>query len=115
MTNVEIVRNYLKTFFSGKIRHSAVRDWLTDDFTFRDPLMSADSATDYVRQLQAFGDEMELQAKARQIVGTGDTVAALVDFAGPSGTMTYAQWFTLRDGKIARLEVIYDPRPFLDM
>jgi hypothetical protein len=28
--------------------------------------------------------------------------------------MTYSQWFTLRDGKIARLEVVYDPRPFLD-
>ncbi len=29
--------------------------------------------------------------------------------------MQYAQWFTMRDGKIARLEVIYDPRPFLEM
>ncbi len=27
--------------------------------------------------------------------------------------MTYAQWFTLRDGRFAELEVVYDPRPFL--
>jgi ketosteroid isomerase-like protein len=76
--------------------------------------MSADSADDYVRQLQAFGDELELYAKPREIVGQGDTVAALVDFQGPSGSIAYAQWFTFRDGKIARLEVIYDPRSFLD-
>jgi ketosteroid isomerase-like protein len=113
MSNVEIVRGYLQKFFSGKVRHSAVRDLLCDDFTLRDPLMSADSADDYVAQLEALGDEMELRADVRRIVGEGDVVAALVDFHGPAGPMPYAHWYTLRDGKIARLEVLYDPRPFL--
>lgn len=113
MTNIEIVRNYLKSFFSGKVRHTEVRRLLTDDFEFRGPMMSAQSADEYVGQLEAMGDEMELYADVREIIGQGDRVAALVDFQGPSGNMVYSQWFTLREGKIARLEVVYDPRPFI--
>lgn len=114
MSNVDIIRNYFHQFFSGKSRQSDVHQLLADDFTFRDPLMSADSADEYVDQLKAFGDEMELYADLRAVVGDGDLVAALVDFQGPAGKMTYAQWFTLRQGKIARIEVVYDPRPFLE-
>lgn len=113
MSNVDIVRSYFETFFSGEARHSEVRSLLTDDFRFRGPLMTADSADDYVAQLTSLGDEMELHADVRKLVGDGDVVAALVDFQGPAGPMTYAQWFTLRDGRFSSLEVVYDPRPFL--
>jgi hypothetical protein len=115
MSNVEIIRNYFKKFFSGKARHSAVRNLLTDDFTFHDPLMTASSAEDYVQQLVGLGDELEMYAEVRAIVGEGDDVAALVDFSGPFGKITYAQWFQMCAGKIAKLDVIYDPRPFLNM
>ena len=113
MSNTEIVRSYLRRFFSGRVRHSQVRELLTDDFTFRDPLMSADSADDYVDQLKRLGDELELHARTRSIVGQGEIVAALVEFQGPAGPMTYSMWFTVQDGKFVRIESIYDPRPFL--
>jgi ketosteroid isomerase-like protein len=114
MSNVEVITEYFKTFFSGKGRQTEVRNFLTEDFTFRGPLMSASSADDYVNQLAAMGDEIELYATVRELVADGDIVAALVDFQGPDGPITYTQWFTLRDEKIARLEVVYDPRPFLN-
>ncbi len=114
-SNVEIIKAYFDKFFSGPARHADVRGLLTDDFSFRDPLMAADSADDYVRQLTALGDELELHAHVRHVIGEGDRVAALVEFQGPTGPMTYAQWFTMRQGKIARLETVYDPRPFLGM
>ena len=113
MSNVDIIRAYFDKFFAGKARHSEVRSLLRDDFSFRDPLMSAESAADYVQQLIGLGDELELYAEVRHLIGDGDEVAALVDFQGPSGPMTYAQWFTMREGKIAKLEVVYDPRAFL--
>lgn len=113
MSNVDVIKRYFEKFFSGKARHSEVRGLLTDDFSFRGPLMSADSADEYVRQLKSLGDEIELYADVRQLIGEGDVVAALVDFQSPAGPITYAQWFTMREGKIAGLEVIYDPRPFL--
>ncbi|MGA9533737.1 MAG: nuclear transport factor 2 family protein [Anaerolineales bacterium] len=113
MDNVDIIARYFERFFSGKARHSDVRSLLTDDFTFHGPLMAADGADEYVAQLQSFGDEMEMHARVRQLIGSDDIVAALVDFDGPGGAIPYAQWFTLREGKISRLEVVYDPRPFL--
>lgn len=114
MDNLEIIRAYFDRFFSGKTRHSEVRSLLTDDFTFRGPLMSADSADEYVAQLRSFGDEMEMVAHVREMIGKDEVVAALVDFEGPTGLIPYGQWFTLRGGRIARLEVVYDPRPFLN-
>ncbi|MGD2058495.1 MAG: nuclear transport factor 2 family protein, partial [Anaerolineales bacterium] len=111
MNNKELIQSYFETFFQGPAKHSQVREWLTQDFTFRDPLMSADSADEYVDQLTAMGDEMALYADVKQLVSEGDVVAAMVDFRSPAGVVPYAQWFTLREGKIARLEVVYDPRP----
>ena len=115
MSNSDLIKRYFATFFQGPARHSEVRNWLSDDFVFSGPLMSAESADDYVQQLTAMGDEMELYAEIRQMVAEDETVAVLVDFKSPVGVIPYAQWFTLRDAKIARLEVIYDPRPFLQM
>jgi ketosteroid isomerase-like protein len=115
MDNKRTIAGYFEKFFSGRARHSEVRDLLTDDFTFRGPLMSADSADDYVAQLQSLGDELEMHVRVRRLVASNDVVAALVDFEGPGGTIPYAQWFTMRDGKISGLEVVYDPRPFLGL
>ncbi len=57
MSNIDIVRGYFETFFAGRARHSEVRSLLTDDFRFRGPLMSANSADEYVAQLTSLGDE----------------------------------------------------------
>jgi len=113
MTNTDIVRDYFRRFFSGKAKHSDVRQLLTDDFKFSDPMMSANGADEYVSQLRSFGDVLDMRVDVKQIVGEGDIVAALVDFHGPAGKMAYSQWFTLRNGKISALHVVYDPRPFL--
>lgn len=113
MNDTEIVRGYFDKFFSGRARHSEVREFLTDDFTFHGPLMSASGAEEYIAQLTAMGDEMELHAQVRELLGSEGKVAALVDFEGPAGPVTYSQWFTMRDGKFAGLEVVYDPRSFL--
>lgn len=114
MDNQTLIKEYFQRFFSGPAHPSDMREYLTEDFIFRGPLMSAESAADYIQQLEAYGDEFEIYAKVRKIIEQGDTVAALVDFQGPGGVIRYAQWFDLRDGKICRLEVIYDPRPFLE-
>lgn len=113
MDNEAVVREYFSKFFSGTARHSLVRDYLMDDFNFQGPMMEAHSAQEYIGQLQSMGDEFEMHAHVRKAISQGDSVAVLVDFQGPRGPMTSAQWFELREGKICRLEVIYDPRPFL--
>lgn len=113
MSGVSIVRRYFDELFSGRFRPSAAREWLADEFTFHDPLMKADSADDYVAKLRAVADELDLRGELLQVVGEGEEICAIVSFEGPAGPMPYAHWFTLREGKIARLQVFYDPRPFL--
>jgi ketosteroid isomerase-like protein len=115
MSDAKLIERYFDTFFQGPARHADVRSWLSDDFVFTGPLMSAENADEYVQQLTAMGDELELYADIRKMVSEGDTVAVLVDFKSPAGVIPYAQWFQIREGKIARLEVIYDPRLFLEM
>jgi len=112
MDNTAVIREYFQQFFSGKARHSQVREYLTDDFSFRGPLMTADTADDYISQITASGDELEMYADVRELIEQQDTVAALVEFQGPKGPIMYAQWFKFREGKICRLEVVFDPRPF---
>jgi len=112
MTHLDIIMEYFERFFSGTSHPEDIRHYLADDFTFTGPLMNAESADDYILQLKAMGDELEMYAEVRSLLGSDDVVAALVDFQGPGGTITYAQWFTLREGKISSLEVVYDPRSF---
>ena len=113
MDNKAVVREYFSKFFSGKARHSLVRDYLTEDFHFQGPMMEAHSAQEYIGQLQSMGDEFEMHADVRKAISQDDSAAVLVDFQGPRGPMTYAQWFELREGRVCCLEVIYNPRPFL--
>lgn len=68
MLNADIIKSYFETFFSGMVQPASVRTWLTDDFHFRGPLMSANSADEYVQQLQTFGDEIEMYPEVRILV-----------------------------------------------
>jgi hypothetical protein len=69
MSNTGVTRDYFKRFFSGKARYSDVRELLADDFHSRDPLMSADSAEEYVNQVKAFGDVREMHVERGRAAG----------------------------------------------
>jgi hypothetical protein len=49
--------------------------------------MRANCAADYIEQLSSYGEELELHAEVLSILGEGDTVAALVDYQGPMGSI----------------------------
>ena len=43
-------------------------------------------------------------------------IAALTAFHLPDGSsVPFSQWFWIEEGKIAKIRVIYDPRPFLEL
>lgn len=115
-TNADIVRRYLETMVPGTDRLDEVRTLLADDLEFIDPMMQVADADDLIAQVRRFGSggDTVVRNRIRHVIAEGDVVAALSEFPGPGGTtLTYAQWFWMRDGRIARIRVVYDPRPFL--
>lgn len=115
MTATELIRTYLEAVTPGRTQFDRVRQLLTDDFTMSDPLMSADSADHFVAQLRAFGEGPPMRTRIEEVVGHGNTVAALTRVELGEHSIEFSQWFRIRDDKIQHLRVIYDPRPFLRM
>ncbi len=115
---VDAVRAYLDAFFAGRPDLERVRRLLHDDFTFVGPLMTADSADGFiakVRGMMAEGGGGEMRHELRRLIADGENVAALYDFLGPGpdGRIAFAEWFRVVDGRIASIELHYDPRPLL--
>ncbi|MCP5098285.1 MAG: nuclear transport factor 2 family protein [Chloroflexi bacterium] len=109
-----VVTQYLAAFFAERIEHVAIRDLLADDFTFQGPLMTADSADDYIQKLQAFGEDAAMQADIHGMWETETAVVVRYDFLIPSGKVPASEWYQVQDGKITNIQLICDPRPFLE-
>ena len=110
----QVVQAYLAAFFEGGPDIPAMEALLTDDFSFHGPLMSADSAEEFIGELNAMEQPLsDLHAEIHHVIADGDTVAALYDFVTPMGKMPFAEWYWVRDGKISAIKLHYDPRPML--
>ena len=114
MSAKNIVKKYLDAFFGGGPDLTDVRTLLADDFTFQGPLMTASSADDFIQQLEAMGPGMEMHAEILHLIDEGDCVAALYNFEGPKGKISFAEWYWVRNNQISAIKLHYDPRPLLE-
>jgi len=86
---------------------------LADDFTFKGPVASFDSAEAYRAMAREAGPAVTSFEVRRQFTD-GDTVCSIVDWemAMPGlGTLTAAELLEVRDGVIVRGELLYDGEP----
>lgn len=113
MDNNELVRNYLDVAVPGRVELERLRTFLADGVTIDDPLMSIEGADAFVAALAATPTGGEMAATVQEVVGHGDVVAARVLFEAGAMTVQFSQWFWIDDGRIERIQVVYDPRPFL--
>lgn len=110
--HTRLVRDYLEALHSGRLARA--RELLADDLVYHDPMMTARDADDLIRQVEGFGGAANTEI--REVVGQGDVVAALTTFRPPQApAIPFSQWFRIGDGRITSIQVIYDPRPFLEM
>ncbi len=110
----QVVQAYLAAFFTGGPDIAAMRALLTDDFTFHGPLMTADSAEEFIGEITGMEQPMsDLHAEIHHVIADGDTVAALYDFVTPMGKLPFAEWYWVRGDKISAIKLHYDPRPML--
>lgn len=107
MESKQIVENYYSAFAEHDL--GKARTMLADDFTFKGPVMEASSADDMMAKMSAFGCDYE--SNVHGMIADGDRVAVnfTCTFKAPfQGVFDMCEWFTVRDGKIAKSELFYD-------
>jgi ketosteroid isomerase-like protein len=88
------------------------RSLLQDDLSFRGPIDTFDNADALIESIKGLSQIVE-RAERRGLLADGDQVAVVYDLhTGPVGTAPVAEWYTVRDGKIASMQAFFDARPF---
>ncbi len=113
MSTTSVVNNYIRKFFSEKGADlEAIRPMLADEFRFWGPLMTAESADDFIAQLRKMAP-IKLAIKQLDLLVDGDRAVLVFEFNMPDGPVAAAEWYRVRDGKIVEMKLHNDPRPFL--
>lgn len=108
----EIVERYYEAWVDHAGDMTGVA--LTENFTFRGPVASYDSADAFRAMAKQAGAAVR-EFAVRQQFSDGDVVCSIIDWrmAPVDGLMTAAELLTVRDGEIVSGELIYDPRALL--
>jgi limonene-1,2-epoxide hydrolase len=109
-------RDVIDRYFSALQRRdfAAIRPLLHDDVSFKGALGTTDTAEDYLKGIaQVTANTTALER--RVIFAEGVDVCQVYDLvlATPAVSVPVAQWFKVREGRIAMLQVFFDPRPML--
>ena len=110
---VELINRYLAVSVPGSLRLEAIRELLTDDVVIDDPMMAIEGADAFVEALSQTPSGGGMTSTVQDVVADGSVAAARVLFEAGDLVVQFAQWFWVTDGRIARIQVVYDPRPFL--
>lgn len=93
---------------------AAVRSMVHDDLAFRGPLATLDTADGYLHGLEHITAGIT-GLERRHVFQDGKSVVQIYDVTlGELGqTVPVAEWLTVRDDRIASIELIMDPRPLV--
>ncbi len=111
--NRELVERYLAVATPGNLEPDRIRAFLADDVVIEDALMPTTGADDFVEALRQTPSGGDMTATVSNVVADETVAAARVLFRAGELAVTFSQWFWITNGRISRIEVIYDPRPFL--
>jgi len=108
-TAADVVASYSRALSARDFE--TARALLADDLRFEGPIDTFDRADDYVNAIKGLltmARGMEHQATIAQ----GDDVAVFYRLDTPVAVAPVAEWYSVRDGKIAQLRAYFDARPF---
>ncbi len=116
LDSLAIVNRYLSLTSSAGADLPQAATLLADDVVFTGPLMRLSGKDAYVGVLQQFMPAHVSTRVLRQFAD-GDEVCSIDELslrtpAGGTVTLAMAEWFKLRDGRIAEHTLYYDPREF---
>lgn len=87
----------------------AARKYVTDDLIFIGVMGARDGADAYFKDME----NMRLKYKIKKAFEDGNDVCVLYDIDMAGKSIFTCGWYKLRNGKIASIHVIFDPRPIL--
>jgi ketosteroid isomerase-like protein len=109
----QIVEEYFDAWTSRDFE--TARGLLHDDLDFTGPLEKVADADALLRSLQMLA-QIVTGVERRGVIAQGDEVAVVYDLhTVPVETAPVAEWYTLRNGKIASIQAFFDARPFAAM
>ena len=109
----EIVEQYFDAWTSKDF--DTARSLLRDDLSFSGPIETLDNADALIESVKGLS-QIVTGAERRGLVEQGDEVCVIYDLhTAPIPTARVAEWYTVRDGKIASMQAFFDARPFAAM
>ena len=91
------------------------RSLLHDDVSFRGPIDTFGDADSYIASLKQLSG-IVTGAEKQKVFIDGDDVCVIYDLkTAPVPSSPTCEWYTVRDGKIASVLVVFDARPFAAM
>jgi ketosteroid isomerase-like protein len=106
----EIVEKYFNAWTSKDF--DTARSLLHDDLSFRGPIETLDRADALIESLKGLS-QIVTGAERRGLLEQGDQVCVIYDLhTMPVPDAPVAEWYTVREGKIASMQAFFDARPF---
>lgn len=90
--------------------YKEARKYANPDMKFDGVLGSRDGAESYFTDME----KMQLEYNIRRIFVEGNDVCVLYDLLIEDEKIFCCGWYTVKDGKISNLKVVFDPRPLLE-
>ena len=109
MNTQELVQSYFKALHTQD--WTALRALLRDDLRFEGPIDKFDRADDLVAALQKLA-KIAKGADVQHMFIDGDQACVVYDLHTEVADSQVAEWFVADNGKIARIRVHFDARPF---
>ena len=111
--SAEVVEEYFDAWTSKDFEKA--RSLLHDGLSFKGPIETLDNADALIESLKGLA-QIVTGAERRGLLAQGDQVCVIYDLhTAPIPTAPVAEWYTVRDGKIASMQAFFDARPFAAM
>jgi len=107
----DIVNGYKRALGQGDF--AAARKHLADNLAFRGPFDAFDTPEPYLEALKKLHPIVK-DVKVHKLFVDESDACLLYDMetSTAAGTAFIAEWYKIRDGRIASIRVVFDARPF---
>ena len=107
----QLIETYHNAWTHGEIDRA--RGCLADDLDFRGSIETFCKADDFVAALRQFQAMLRSVTLLRSYFGeAGASLLYDCDTAGPAGVIRTAEFFTVRNGKISEIRLVFDATEF---